>query len=471
MLRNRKALPYRSASSPLLAVIALSLAMPGSAAADVITEWNQNAVAAIHLTNTNPVLSPRLLAIMHGAMFDAVNSVDHAYGSLHISLTAPDDTSRRAAAAQAAYTVLANLFPSQLTALDAQLSASLAAIAANPGDDEFSCRVAHGDSDGSDVAVANGIALGAAVAEDVLAWRSKDGLAKPVPDFFGGTAPGEWRPVIPNATVPMVFPQMATVVPFAIAAPSQFRPKGPPKLTSADYAVAFNEVKSLGRKTGSTRTQEQTDIGVFWSDNGAFQWNQATRIVSDGKCDKHTRLVDRARAFALLNVAMADSVIAGWDAKITFHWWRPITAIQLADTDGNPDTLKDAAWLPLLNTPRHPDYTANHSGTSGAAATVLAALYGDDNAFTLDAFTLPGKTRSFSSFSSASNEVNDARVYGGIHTRYAVVDGQQMGNSIARYVLKHAMGLLGDGDSGDHDHGDSDCLGQGEVLADREDDR
>ena len=452
-----------------LIVLTVSLAVARRAAADAITEWNQNAVAEMHLANTNPVLSPRLLAILHGAMFDAVNAVDHAYAAFHVSLVAPDETSRRAAAAQAAYTVLVNFFPSRQAALDATLSASLAAIAANHQYDEFSCRLPHDNEGNSDVAVANGIALGAAVAKDILAWRSNDGLSTSAPDFFGGSAPGQWRPTVPNATLPMVFPQMATVTPFAIQGPSQFRPPGPPALTSAAYAAAFNEVKSLGRKTGSTRTQEQTDIGIFWSDNGSFQWNQAARIVSDAKCDKHTRLVDRARAFALLNAGGADSAIAGWDAKIHFNWWRPITAIQLADTDGNPDTSKDAAWLPLLNTPRHQDYTSNHSANSGSAATVLAALYGDDNAFTLNSYMLPDHPRSYSSFSVASDEVNDARIYGGIHTRYAVVDGQILGKEIGRYVMEHSMGVLGDGDAGDHDHGNSDCRGQGEIPADPED--
>jgi hypothetical protein len=469
MLPNRDYRSYRARNgAPLLALVILGIAMPRSVAADVITEWNEQAVTAIHVTNTNPVLTPRLLAILHGAMFDAVNSVDHAYGSFHIALAPAEDTSRRAAAAQAAYTVLVNLFPSQQAAFDAELSASMAEIAADPRDDEFSCRVPHGKGDGNDHGIANGIALGVAVARDILAWRSADGLTATVPDFFGGTAPGQWRPTVPNASLPMVFPQMATVVPFVIRSPSQFRPPGPPPLTSVDYAVAFNEVKSVGRKTGSTRTSEQTDIALFWSDNGSFHANQAARIVSDAKCDKHTRLVDRARAFALLNVAAADSVIAGWDAKIEFDWWRPITAIQLADTDGNADTASDSDWQPLLSTPRHPDYTSNHSAVSGSAATVLAGLYGDENAFTLDAFTLPGKPRSFSSFSSASDEVNDARVYGGIHTRYAVVDGQTLGKRVGAYVLEQAMGLLGDGDSGEHEHGESDCRGQGEISEDGE---
>lgn len=460
MLRNR------GREVLLLGLMILGAAISRPAAADVITEWNENAVTAIHLTNTNPVLTPRLLAIMHGAMFDAVNSVDHAYASFHITSVATEATSRRAAAAQAAYTVLANLFPSQQAAFDAELSASMAEIAATPHDDEFSCRMPHGKGEGDERSISNGIALGLAVAKDILAWRSRDGLTATVADFFGGTAPGQWRPTVPNATLPMVFPQMATVVPFVIESPAQFRPEGPPGLTSAAYALAFNEVKSVGRKTGSTRTSEQTDIAIFWSDNGSFHANQAARIVSDAKCDRHTRLVDRARAFALLNVASADSVIAGWDAKLKFAWWRPISAIQLADTDDNADTAPDIDWQPLLSTPRHPDYTSNHSAVSGAAATVLAGLYGDENAFTLDAFTLPGKPRSFSSFSSASNEVNDGRVYGGIHTRYAVVDGQTLGRRIGMYVLEHAMAVVGDGDRGDHEHGDSDCLGQGQITED-----
>src|SRR5206468_3726039 len=192
-----------------------------------------------------------------------------------------------------------------------------------------------------------------------------------------------------------------------------------------------NEVKALGRATGSTRTDEQTEIAKFWADNAGAHWNRIALTVAAAH---HTTLSENARLFALLNISMADASLAAWDSKFTYVFWRPVTAIRLAATDGNDATAPDTAWAPLLATPAHPEYISNHAIVSGAAAGVLASFFGDDNVFTHATDNLPGVLRTHTSFSAAANEANDSRIFAGVHFRTACNDGRTMGESIASYV-------------------------------------
>jgi hypothetical protein len=431
------------------------------ARADVVTDWNENTQQAIKTAATAPAATARVFAIVHAAIYDAVNGIHGRYAPYHVDFSPSEEgVSRRAAALQAAYAALIKLFPAQKSTFDAQRDASLALIldGSEPSEDIDEDDAADGG------AIARGIAWGQAVADDILAWRSTDGFRVTFPPYVGGTAPGQWRPTPPDFRT-AVFQQIATMLPFAMPSPSWARPSGPPALASAQYASDFNEVKALGSRIDSTRTPEQTQIALFWDDNGGVQWN---RIALSVAARYHMTLSENARLLAVLNVALADAGIAAWDGKYHYSSWRPVTAIPLGDTDGNPLTQADLAWLPLrLLTPPHQEYPSAHSTNTGAAAAVLAAFFGDDTSFSAASDALPGVVRTWSSFSDAAAEVNDARVYFGIHFRSAVVDGRAAGEMVAGYVMSHvAQPVRGRLAKTNHDHGHADMTPDGEVTGD-----
>jgi membrane-associated phospholipid phosphatase len=383
--------------------------------ADVVLEWNQLALHAVAQARLSPVFVSRDLAITQAAVYDAVAAIDHSFEPYQAHVHASRGASLEAAAAQAAHDTLAALFPSQASTFDSALAADLAGIP--PG------------------RAGQGVEVGHDVAQQILTWRSTDGSGAVVP-YKPGTDPGDWQPT-PPAFLPALAPQWPYVTPFALSAGSQFRPAPPPALGSAEYAAAFNEVKSLGRADRTTRTDEQTQIALFWNDalGTAFAMGYWNRIAQQVATDQGLSLVQDARLFALLNIAEADAQIACWDAKYTDNFWRPVTAIRAADTDGNPDTEPDATWTPLLVTPNFPSYTSAHSTLSGAAAEVLTALFGPDHRFTVGADGLPGVTRSFDSFAAAAEEAGQSRIYGGIHYQFDNVAGQQLGRNVADYVV------------------------------------
>jgi membrane-associated phospholipid phosphatase len=427
---------------------AFALALAGVGWADEVTDWHQMLSRSGIMTNpaTSPLVSTRIGAIFSAAVFDAVN--DGRYAPVHVPPGAPAGASRRAAAVQAAYASLLLVYPtaqypSLKTTLDGMRAASLAVIAA--------------DRDESASSVANGIAWGQSVAEAIVAWRSTDGFTPAPPPFLGGTAVGEWRPT-PPGLLPGAGPQFATMTPWVISSPSQFRPAGPPDLTSARYASDLNETKSMGRLTSPTRTADQTVYSLFWnSTTPVYLWDRVAISLLGGKGrwpDEHRGghdLVRNARLLAVLNLAMADAAIACWEAKYHYVFWRPITAIALADTDGNPATDPDPSWLPLFATPAFPEYPSGHSTVSGAAATVLARFFGERTRFQVDSDLLLGVVRSFPSFSDALDEVRNARVFAGIHFRSACVDGQAVGVAVGNYVLAQALQRLGNDEDDDHD--------------------
>jgi hypothetical protein len=402
---------------------ALLCAAAGAARADEVTDWHEHTLTALGNAGTNPLVSTREMALVSSAVFDAVNGIERRYEPIHVAADAPRGASKRAAAVEAAYTVLVARFPSQSADLGAKRTASLDAIS-------------NGSNGNS---VERGLAWGQDVAEAILAWRSTDGFTPAPPAFNGGTDVGEWRPTPPTFTSG-AGPQFATMTPWGIEAPDQFRPSGPPALDSEQYAEDFNEVKEMGSAGSTLRSEDQTDAANFWNASSAtYLWNRAALDLLE---DADTDPSENAHLLATMNLATADALICCWDAKYHYVFWRPITAIYEAATDGNDDTTADTSWTPLVTTPAHPEYTSGHSSASSAAATVLADYFGEDTSFTMTSSTNSAWTRSFSSFGEALDEVADARVFAGIHFRSACNDGVEIGTSVAEYVLENLMGRI-----------------------------
>jgi PAP2 superfamily len=385
--------------------------------ADVVTDWNNAALDAIRAGSTAPPIASRSLAILHISIYDAVNGIARTHEPYLVQSAVPAGASRDAAASAAAHEALVNLFPSRISTFDALHAGILATIPDGPQK-------------------AAGIVWGEFVADQILVARADDGSdAIVLPP--GGSGPGVWIPTPPGFR-PYLLPQWGFVAPFAMDSSSQFRPPGPPSLYSQQYAEDYNEVKALGAEIGSTRTEEQTEIASFWADGAGTEtppghWNSIAQTIAG---DRGNTLEQNARSFALLNIAMADAAICAWDAKYTFNFWRPVTAIRNADTDGNPATEPDPTWLSFIPTPPFPDYVSGHSTFSGAAATVLPLFYGtEDLPFTTDSDSLPPNVlRSFATCLDAAEEAADSRLYGGIHFRSANEDGLQAGISIGEWT-------------------------------------
>jgi hypothetical protein len=405
--------------------LATLLVASSVARADEVTDWNQIMFqAALHATPpTSPLVMGRNAAIVQSAVFDAVNGIERRCSPIHVPPAAPRGASRRAAAVQAAYVTLVKLYPSQQSTLDQKRAGSLSAISSAAAAEHS-------------VSIARGIAWGQTVADAIWAWRSSDGFTPPPPPFTGGSAVGEWRPT-PPAFLSGAGPQFAYMTPWVILSPSQFRPLGPPALDSQRYATDFNETKSMGSLSSTTRTADQTLATLFWNASTAsYYWD--TIAVSLG-AQRHNTLSENARLLALLNLAMADAAIACWDAKYHYVFWRPVTAIPLAATDGNAATIADPSWMPLFATPAHPEYPSGHSTVSGAAATVLADYFGEATSFSVNSDVMLGVVRSFPNFTAALDEIKDARVFAGIHFRSACDDGQATGVTVAQYVISNSL--------------------------------
>ena len=404
-------------------------------AADLVLEWNEVLLDAIRATNMNPPRASRAMAIVHTAIYDAVNAIERTHEVYAVNVLASPLASTEAAVAAAAHATLSNLFPSQTDAFDDKLAASMETIPDGLAEDL-------------------GVELGEEVAAQMLALRSSDGSDVVVP-YTPGSEPGDWR-TTPPANAPALLPNWPNVTPFAMTSGSQFSPDNIPALTSAKYTAAFNEVKSLGRINSATRTADQTNIALFWANGGGTatppgHLNVLAAIVSE---QRDLSLAENARLFAMLNVALADAAIMSWDAKYDTNFWRPVTGIRAAETDGNPDTAADADWTPLIVTPPFPSYTSGHSSFSGAAAAVLKSFFGRDNiAFTLPSENSAVPSRSFTSFSQAAQESADSRLYGGIHWRFDNEDGLTSGTQLGNFVAKNFFertngsaeaGLVGD---------------------------
>ena len=394
-------------------VINLASVIGIPARGDVVTDWNNAALDAIRADRTAPPIASRSLAIVHVAIYDAVNGIARTHEPYLVPSAVPASASREAAASAAAHQTLVSLFPNHTSTFDALHAAILAGIPNGPQK-------------------TNGIAWGEFVASQILAARANDG-SNAIVQPPGGSGPGVWIPT-PPAFLPYLLPQWGFVVPFAMTSSSQFRPPGPPSLDSQQYAADYEEVKQLGAAMGSTRTADQTEIALFWADGAGTEtppghWNSIAQIIAAAR---GTTLEENARLFALLNIAMGDAAICSWDAKYTYHFWRPVTAIAFAEPQLN--------WMSFIVTPPFPDYTSGHSTVSAAAATVLPLFFGtEDLPFTTGSDSLPGVYRSFSTCQDAADEAALSRIYGGIHFRSASEDGLQAGSSIGEWTVTHYL--------------------------------
>jgi membrane-associated phospholipid phosphatase len=384
--------------------------------ASPVIEWNRTLLAIVRTPGAQPptIHATRSFAILHVAMYDAVNNIDGSFSPYLVRLS---NISRKAsepvAADQAAHDVLAALYPSFQSTLDGQLQKDLAQIPEVQDKTE-------------------GIAVGEAVAVQILAFRKDDGANFAPPPFQAGNDAGEYQLTPPNFA-PADFTQWPTVTPFALARADEFRPSPPPQLASDEYARVFHEVKSLGIVASATRTPEQTLIGRFWNGNIQDFWNEIAQTAAAGH---HLTLPQSARLFALLDISLADTTIGFFEAKYTYRFWRPVTAIRLASEDGDPRTKPDPNWLPLsTKTAPDPSYPGAHSAISFAGAEVLKAYFGDRFAFDVTSESLQGITRHFNSFSAAAQEAGLSPIYAGQHFRTDHIAGKRLGQQVAESIV------------------------------------
>lgn len=441
---------------------------------DVVVQWNQALSDVLLACGGNPPTSPtpcnpadsaRYGAILNTAMFDAVNGIAHRYTQLHETAAAPHGARAEAAAAQAGHDVLVNLANTHalgsVTTYDAILASMVAAIPVDDAEDTDSVNA--------------GLAWGAQVAADTVAWRNVDGRfcnggLCPVTHapVFGVNALGAWQPVPPAApTSSAALPPFVNMVPFVLTSHDQFLSEfqGQVPYDGHQFAVDVNENNAIGNKTSALRTADQTQVAVFYADNSPAHWN---RILTAVIATHPRSLVENARAYAALDVAVLDMVITLWNSKYKFNAWRPYTALRWP-TSYNAEVTLNSSFVSLVPTPGHQEYGSGHAGVAGVAETVLASLYGDEpGPFThstniaIDggpagpglAALLTSTTRTNTSFSSVAAETNDARVFGGIHLRSTCTESEQIGKDVAHYVLSHALLRLHGEDECEHGHND-----------------
>jgi hypothetical protein len=389
--------------------------------ADVVTEWNEVTLNIIRGDPISPPWASRTLAMVHVAMFDAINSIEQECQPYRVSLPAPEGASPEAAGAAAAYRILSDQYPKSQAFLDEAYTRTLSAIP---------------DAQ----ARADGEAVGLAVADEILAWRSTDHATDAVA-YTPGTQPGQWRPT-PTSFQAALLPGWGMVTPFTMTSGSQFRTAGPPALDSVEWAQNYVEVKMLGSKNSTLRTADQTQTALFWSDGANTgtppgHWNTIGQVVSSME---NYSLTENARLFALLNIALADAAISSWDAKFKFDFWRPITAIREGEMDGNADTVADSTWEPLIATPPFPETISGHSTFSSSAARVLTLFTNDVTyEFSVGSDGLPGVARTFQSFTDAAREAGRSRIYGGIHYQFSNEHGMEAGNKIGKQAFTNFL--------------------------------
>ena len=403
-----------------MVMFAIILAIPATVSADVVTDWNAIAVQAMVTANRPGPSGVVDLAIVHAAIYDSVQAIEKQYEPYYVEVTGASG-SPIAAAAKAAHDVLVNRFPAQAASLTPMYQQYL---------------LSHGLTEADP-----GVAVGAKAAAGIIALRACDGSfpTQPSSPFVGGTEPGVWRPT-PPANLPMTAPWLGNVTPFAMTRPSQFRSEPPPALTSREYTKDYNEVKAVGALNSSVRNALQTDIAQFYAGNTPVIWNRALRDIAI----THVHNVgDSARLFALVSMAVADSLISSWNDKNHYVFWRPITAIREGDNDGNPDTIGEAGWVSLITTPNYPDYTSGACNFASAVTTTLEHFFETDHMTFSITTTNVGPTvedtRTYHRLSDASQDVVDARVYSGIHFRFADEAAQKQGRQVANWTFKNFL--------------------------------
>lgn len=392
----------RILAAALLALFALG------ARADVVDDWTDQTDSIATEKRLPPPLYARVLAMVHVSMFEAVNAIDRRYAPYALDLVADRKTSREAAIAAAAHDALAAEFPDQLKTLDARLAQSLEAVEAGPARDR-------------------GLLLGRRAANDLRARRLPDG-SEIAETYRPATSPGVYVP-----TAPVAGSTVGQFKPWVMASGAEFRPGPPPALSSETWTRDVNEIRAVGALASTLRTPDQTDVARFWFLTGPRCWVPLVRSrLAASKLD----LTDRVRVHALVSMAAEDSFIAVFDAKYAYNLWRPVTAIRNADQAGNPATPRDASWLPLGDTPMHPEYPCAHCISAGAVAGVLRGLFGDDMPeVTLTSATAPGVSRRLTRLSDYEEEVSNARVWAGFHYRFSTEVARDMGHKIAERTL------------------------------------
>ena len=392
-----------------------------SADPGVIVEWNEILEGVLPTAGLTP---PRHYAMLHIAMFDAINSIERSYLPYRVRLHAWPAASREAAAAQAARDILAANFPASVATFDAALQARLAAI--HP------------------LLAAQGVRVGKAVAANILAWRQNDGWDVAPAPYVLPPFPGLYQPT-PPAFGPPGFRQFETTTPFALLTPTQYQPVGPPTLTSQAYADALNQVQRLGSATSVERTAEQTLLARTFASvtNRTIHWGLWNHVARDTARARGLSLIETARLFALLNVSIHDGLQTSHSSKFVYGLWRPVTAIRRAGEDMNDLTVADETWTPLLTTPAYPSHAGNMACVGASAATALALFHGTDElpftAVWLGNAGNPDVSRQYASFWQMAVDQANSRVYGGIHFSFESVASQQACPKVARYVFENYM--------------------------------
>ncbi len=399
---------------------------------NVVFQWNRVLQETLRTPGQHPatIFQTRPYAMMHAAMFDAVNSIDGSYtpylievprsrgDSMHVP--ASRRASQEAAAAQAAHDVLVALYPTRATVFATELNTSLNGI--------------------SPTRASQGIRVGRIVAEQLLAVRANDGWNVTPPSYVLPPTPGNWQ-LAPGNTV-TGFTHYPGVLSFAIGSAARFASNPPPAMTSDEYARDFNEVKALGSATSTTRTADQTQIAQLWASvntptNLLMIWNNVARDIA---IQRNNTTAENARLFALLNISSHDSLQTTFAGKFQYGLWRPVTAIRRADEDGNPNTEPDANWTSLIVNPPYPTYPGNLAGVGMSQATILALFFGrDDIRYQATWAGAGGATRSYVGFHQMANEMERSRIYGGIHFTFDQVAGQSAGRNVANYVFLNFM--------------------------------
>jgi membrane-associated phospholipid phosphatase len=397
--------------------------------ADVVSDWNAIAVSTAVANNQNPFTQARTAAIVQLSVFEAVNAITHRYRPYLGTVTAAPGASPEAAAIQAAYHVL-NAFFGPSATLDTEYANSLAQI-----------------PDGQ--AKTDGMAAGDEAASDIIALRANDGSSPAQFKIPGPPVPGEWQatascPIVNGVAVGVAF-QWQNVTPFGIASASDFLLDPPPPLTSNEYAKVYNEVMAVGSINSTERPQDRANVALFFAATSPTQaFNQVARQVA---LEQHRSLSYNARALALINMAISDSLVASFFNKYYYNFWRPETAIHGADTDGNPNTAGDPNWAPFITTPCFPSYPSNHGSAANGAAAVLRRLYGEArHLITLTNPAVPDIVLQYTSFKQITHDISDARVYGGIHFRSDQIAGARLGQAVGRVVYGNNLRPVRDDD-------------------------
>jgi hypothetical protein len=385
-----------------------------AARADTVTDWNQTAIEVMKVAGVAGNPWSRTLAMMHVAMSDAINSVQGRYQRVVATVPAVAAASPEAAAAAAARQILVQLYPSQKAKIEEAYAASLKAVPEGAARNE-------------------GVALGERVAAEVQADRAADGTR--VPDTYRPiTTAGVWVP-----TASPLFAEYARAKPWVFERADQFRPEPPPRLSGALYARDYNETKTLGGAKSTARTPEQTAAVKFWTQaNLGPAWQAAVRQLAEAK---ELDLAESARLFALFNMAVANTFITDWDAKFTYNFWRPVTAIRNGDMDGNDSTERDAGWTPLNATPMHPEYPSQAAIICGVAVAILETVFGPKPAIPVTVTDLadPKVKREYDGIAKLADEHMNVRIWGGIHFRNSLEIGEEMGRRIAAYLIENSL--------------------------------